>query len=204
MSQQNMPTILEKFQRIVKDHNITRMAESRSRGNIQEFIDRVKAENKFLMDWWIIGPFDNPDEKGLQIVYPPENEFDTDKKYQGRKNHSISWKHYNSEFSGYIDFAKLYGELSDVGVAYARQIFEVSEETDLKIGVGSNDGVRLWINGKLVLDHKVARKAEPNQDVLTVPVKKGENIILLKIDQLGGGWGFYFSVLEGDKFIKSL
>ncbi|MBC8183130.1 hypothetical protein H8E88_18660 [candidate division KSB1 bacterium] len=71
----------------------------------------------------------------------------------------------------------------------------------MKIGVGSNDGVRLWINGKLVLDNKVARKAEPNQDVLTVTFKKGKNTVLLKIDQLGGGWGFYFSVLEGVEFL---
>ena len=137
----------------------------------------------------------------MQIVYPPEKEFDTKKIYRGRKNKSISWKHYNSEFSGYIDFAKLYGDLSDLGVAYARHIFEVSQDTELKIGVGSNDGVRLWINGKLTLDNKIARKAEPNQDILTVPVKKGKNNILLKIDQLGGGWGFYFSVLEGADFL---
>lgn len=71
----------------------------------------------------------------------------------------------------------------------------------MKIGVGSHDGVRLWINGKLVLDNKVARKAEPNQDVLTVTFKKGKNTVLLKIDQLGGGWGFYFSVLEGVEFL---
>jgi hypothetical protein len=201
LSRQNMPAILEKFQRIVKDYNITRMAENTSRGNIQEFIDRVKAENMFLMDWWIIGPFDNPDQKGLQVVYPPEKEFDTDKTYHGRKNRSVTWKRYNNEFSGYIDLAKLYGELSDSGVAYARQTIEVTKDTDLRIGVGSNDGVRLWINGKLLLDKKVARKAEPNQDVLTVPLKKGKNTILLKIDQFGGGWGFYFSVLEGGDFL---
>ena len=70
----------------------------------------------------------------------------------------------------------------------------MEKDTDVQIGIGSNDGVRMWINGKLVLDHKIARKAEPNQEILTTQFRKGENTILIKIDQLGGGWGFYFSI----------
>lgn len=67
----------------------------------------------------------------------------------------------------------------------------------MKIGIGSNDGARLWINGKLVFDRKISRRAEPNQDVLIVDLKKGTNDILMKVDQTGGGWGFYFTILEG-------
>jgi hypothetical protein len=78
----------------------------------------------------------------------------------------------------------------------------MSKDANLKVGIGSNDDVRLWVNGKMVLDHKIARKADPNQDILTVPLFKGENTVLLKIDQLGGGWGFYFSVLDGVKFME--
>jgi hypothetical protein len=55
----------------------------------------------------------------------------------------------------------------------------------------------VFVNNKLVLDNKIARSAEPNQDIITIPLKKGQNIVLLKIDQLGGGWGFYFTILEG-------
>ena len=54
LSQQNMPAILEKFQRILKDHNITRVAENRSRGDIQEFINQVKAENRFLKVYLLV------------------------------------------------------------------------------------------------------------------------------------------------------
>ena len=70
------------------------------------------------------------------------------------------------------------------------------EDKSMKIGVGSNDGVRMWLNGELVLDHKVLRKAEPNQEILNLPFKKGNNSVLIKIDQFGGGWGLYFSLLD--------
>ena len=62
--------------------------------------------------------------------------------------------------------------------------------------------ISAWINGKLVLDKQVGRPAVPNQDVLTVPFQKGENTVLMKIDQIGGGWGFYFSVMEGEELMK--
>ena len=194
MSAEDMPAVLEKFQRIIKEHNISQMAEGKERGDISKLLKQVQAASLFLTDWWLIGPFDNPDEKGLQVAYPPEHEYDTTKTYTGRNNRPVAWRHYNNNVSGYIDFTKIL-QPSDYGVAYARGIIKMSTDADLKIGVGSNDGARLWVNGKLVLDHKIARKAEPNQDVLTVPLHKGENTLLLKIDQLGGGWGFYFSIM---------
>jgi hypothetical protein len=48
----------------------------------------------------------------------------------------------------------------------------------------------------------VSRLAVPNEDIVTVPFKKGINNVLLKIDQIGGGWGFYFSIMEGQDFLK--
>jgi hypothetical protein len=195
LSEQEMPDVLNKFQRILKEHNITRIAENADRGNIQYFVNRVLAKGFFVPDWWIIGPFDNSDANGLQTVYPPETEFKKDKAYFGKNKKTIGWEYYQNKQSGYIDFTKIY-KPSDNGVAYARRVITMPKDDVLKIGVGSNDGVRLWVNGKLELDNKIARKAEPNQDILNISLKKGENTILLKIDQLGGGWGFYFSVLD--------
>jgi hypothetical protein len=204
LDSQEMPLVLNKFQRIIKDNNITQIAEGRDLGNISKFIERVQEQQRYLTNWWIIGPFDNPNENGLKTVYPPEEDFDTTATYIGRNDQSIRWQHINNNLSGYIDFTKLFKQ-SDLGVAYAKGTIESSENTDMKIGIGSNDGVRLWVNGKLVLDHKIARKAEPSQDVLTVSLKKGKNSVLLKIDQLGGGWGFYFTILEGQKiFVHGL
>ncbi|GEM_PF-5657688 len=54
----------------------------------------------------------------------------------------------------------------------------------------------MWVNGKLVHEKIIGRPALPNEDTVMVSFKKGENIVLLKIDQLGGSWGFYFSILE--------
>jgi len=195
LSKKEMPEVLKKFERIIAENKITRMAESKDVGNIAAFIGRVKNASDFISDWWLIGPFDNTNGNGLTTSFPPESEFDISKIYKGIETQEVKWKRYNNKESGYIDLTKVFHP-SENGVVYAARIFNMNKAKSMKIGVGSNDGVRMWLNGKLVLDQKVMRKAEPNQEILTLPFKKGENSVLIKIDQFGGGWGFYFSLLD--------
>ena len=162
--------------------------------NWRRYKDRL-SEGKFITDWWLIGPFDNTNRKGIEKVYPPEIEFIAEKSYSGRENQKISWQKYDENNNEYISLAKLFKPLDD-GVVYARRIFNLKNEANIKIGLGTNDGVKMWVNGKLVHKNVVGRAAVPNEDIVSVTFNKGENVVLLKIDQLGGGWGFYFSLLD--------
>ena len=200
LSNEEMPAVLEKFERIIKENRIKVMAEFTGDRDIQAFIDRVKSADEFISDWKIIGPFANSDGKGLSVSYPPEKEINFNKNYKGLNGAEVKWRSYSNPLSGYVDFTKIF-KTHDEGVAYAYRIFKLDKAEKLKIGVGSNDGVRMWLNGKLVLDHAAKRKAKPNQEILTLPFKKGDNTVLIKVDQFGGGWGMYFSLLK--KGIKS-
>jgi hypothetical protein len=200
LTQKEMPKVLQKFQRITEENEITQLAENPKRGSVVKFIKNIKEQYTYLTDWWIIGPFDNPDEIGLNLRYPPENEFDIGKSYLAKNNKSISWKYIENKESGYIDFIKFFGDPND-GVAYAKTTIQLKQAGKIKIGLGSNDGVKLWINGVLVHTNKTARKAVPNQDIVKVNMRKGNNNILIKVDQTGGGWGFYFTFIEGSEFI---
>ena len=136
----------------------------------------------------------------MEKVYPPEKEFNPDRKYIGSNNRQVVWQLYDGKDNAYISLAKLF-KPSDEDVVYARRLFNLEENANLKIGLGSNDGVKMWINGKLVHSNIVARTALPNDDVVTAPFNKGENVVLLKIDQLGGGWGFFFTIIEGGEYL---
>lgn len=194
LNKEKMPAVLEKFERIIKEHKITKMAETPQYADISAFVERVKSANEFITDWQIIGTFENTDGNGLQTVYPPEKEIILDKTYGGLNGSKIKWQSYANPLSGYINFTKLFN-LNEEGVVYTYRVFKMDKNEKLKIGVGSNDGVRMWLNGKLVLDHATMRRAEPNQEILNLDFNKGDNTVLIKIDQFGGGWGLYFSVL---------
>jgi len=192
ISEGKLAETLNDYKRIIADNRITRTAEGAEPGNISKFIEAVETAEHYVKDWWIIGPFDNEERKGFATVYEPEKEFDTTKTYSGKNGAKVNWKKYPGEAIGFVNFAKSFAVKKNV-VSYAFRNMHLTEAKTMRFGVGSNDGVRVWINGKLELDRPVLRKAVPNDDVISVPMKKGNNTILVKVDQLGNKWGFYFT-----------
>ena len=191
-SGEEMPAVLAQFKRIVAAHNIKQLAERGGQQAIADFITSVENAQTYVADWWIIGPFDNTDRAGFDTAYPPEIEIDVAAQYTGSQQEVVRWRRYENKLSGYIDFARLMSA-GEEGVAYAYRSFEVEQDTDMEVGIGSNDGVKLWVNGELLLNENASRVAQPDQEIVTLPLKRGANDVLIKIDQLGGAWGFYFS-----------
>jgi len=195
-SREEMPAALSRFKNILEHHHITFIAEDpKTYGNLEKFLENIQlaSNSEFYTDWQVIGPFDNEDQQGLTRVYPPEKEFDSTKVYTGVNAQKISWKKYNNNTTGYIDLNKLFSPSENV-VAYARKVLTLPEAQSMKFGVGNNDGIRIWINDKLVFNQATAVKG-PNQHIFTVHLNKGQNVVLLKVSQLKHAWGFYFTHL---------
>jgi hypothetical protein len=76
---------------------------------------------------------------------------------------------------------------------------ESEKEQKIKAYVGSDDGVKVWVNGELVHENKVSRPVEVDNDEFTARLRAGQNSILLKISQLGGPWGFILRYAEVEK-----
>ena len=58
------------------------------------------------------------------------------------------------------------------------------------LAVGSDDAIKVWVNGKLVVSDWVGRKVTPYEDLYPVEVRKGENEIHAVIVNFKGPWGF--------------
>ena len=63
---------------------------------------------------------------------------------------------------------------------------------ELPLALGSDDAIKVWINGKQVLSNFVGRAVEKKQERVNVPLKRGQNDLLIKIVNGGGQGGFYF------------
>ncbi len=57
---------------------------------------------------------------------------------------------------------------------------------------GSDDGIKVWLNGDVVLEHYVGRKVEADQERVIVPLRAGTNTLVAKVVNMGAGHGFYF------------
>ena len=60
--------------------------------------------------------------------------------------------------------------------------------------VGSDDSVKVWVNGEQVHANAVNRGAQDFQDTFNVDIKSGDNVIMVKVCECGGGWSMFFGI----------
>ncbi|MEW6236108.1 MAG: PQQ-binding-like beta-propeller repeat protein [Candidatus Omnitrophota bacterium] len=155
-------------------------------------------QNGYLIHWKILGPTpwdesDNPVDK----VFIGEPNVDVEKAVEanGRK---MDWKDYVSGSDvGEVDLANMLGDFTNAA-AYAYGEFELKKAQELRLKLGSNDGYKCWFNGEEAGRFDGGRIYIPDKDSLDVKGRMGVNRILLKITQMGGGWGFGARVTDRD------
>ncbi|QDU55946.1 PSD1 and planctomycete cytochrome C domain-containing protein [Aeoliella mucimassa] len=86
-----------------------------------------------------------------------------------------------------------------VSAMFVYRTIESDQARAITVGVGSDDGVRIYLNGKKVHDKRTPRGVTVNEDQVTLKLKQGTNELLMKIVNHGGGCGFAFSVPEGNE-----
>ncbi len=62
----------------------------------------------------------------------------------------------------------------------------------MRVSLGSDDSVKVWLNGELVHENRAARPVAPDQDFVRLNLKAGVNTLLLKVVNHGGEYAFYF------------
>jgi len=153
----------------------------------------MRPHREFIPAWSLIGPFPNPRDPsqkrlGLDMVYAPEKEIDIAKTYAGAEGRTIGWQHVKTPKSGLIDLTLF--DPHDLVVAYAFTYVYSPEAQTLPLLFGSDDGVKVFLNGDEVYRLMTVRGTQVDQDSVSLHLKKGWNRLLLKIENNFGGYGF--------------
>lgn len=94
-----------------------------------------------------------------------------------------------------IDLDKQYSG-ADFAAAFALAEIRADKEVKTFLGVGSDDGIRIWHNGKLIHDNWIPRGVSKDADLVPITLQPGSNQILLKVQDLQQGWGFVIRLLN--------
>ncbi|MFA5863193.1 MAG: alpha-amylase family protein [Phycisphaerae bacterium] len=161
----------------------------------------IERETSGSLRWMIVGPFDNPESKGFDIPYGPElGQIDLTAEYVGACGKTVRWKSYPIP-GNYVNFLDQFLPKEWV-CAYAYTIIESPEECDAIYVVGSDDGIKIWLNDQLVHRMFRLRGVYQEQDVVPVHLRKGKNHILVKVEQRFWDWGFILQILRPAEPIK--
>ncbi len=79
--------------------------------------------------------------------------------------------------------------------AYALiNIISTRDQNGVSMGVGSDDAVKVWLNGTVVHRNNVDRRTTGIQDRFSVNLKAGDNLLLVKVSDNFGDWGMFFKI----------
>ena len=87
---------------------------------------------------------------------------------------------------------KVHAFAAEVGAVYLHRVIRAPAPRKLMVSLGSDDGLKAWLNGKLVHEKNVQRGVAPDQDEVGLDLVAGENHLLLKVVNFGGACGVYF------------
>jgi len=159
------------------------------------------AARKFIREWNLVGPFDAADLDDLPTVYPPEKEAAPAQSYKGKNGDAVKWRTFRAGESGYVRLDDLIRP-NEQAIAYGLAYVHSPDDRDATLLVGSDDGVRVWINGEIVHTNPIYRAAEPDLDRVPIRLKKGWNKVLVKDLQGAGGWGFYVRIADPEGVLR--
>ena len=185
---QQSKDVLKKVIQISKNDSLRQQA--------QEAINQIELFDDYLTAWQVSGPYAKDEADGTQlfdIAFAPEEADARD----------VVWRIMpvgtNKDRPWLMELDKALG--GENRAAYLRNKVWSNKSQKVRLELGSDDGIKVWLNGQLVHANNVTRGAGPAQDKAEVTLKQGWNRLLLKITQSGGGWAACarFRRLDGSK-----
>lgn len=137
----------------------------------------------FLTDWQIIGPFDNKDEKGFDVAYPPEEEVDPEAEYIGVLG-KLVWQPISTDNDfGVVNIADQLENYKG-SLMYATTTWNSPKAQEVEVRLGTPNAWKLWVNDQLVFEREeYHRSTKMDQYKVPVELRAGKNRILLKVCQ---------------------
>ncbi len=148
----------------------------------------------FLTDWQLLGPFDNEQGSGFDTPYPPETAIDLEASVDAR-GRELTWRRMPQTSSGFLPFSRLFHPSEQV-LAYAATTLEVPEDMDVALRLGSDEAIRVFIDGHPVFEHDVRRSCRLDQDAFGVHLSAGRHTLVVKLAQRVEDWGFALRITD--------
>lgn len=162
---------------------------------------RIPVGGAFVRDWLVIGPFPNKARQPLDpATHPPEDELDLSASYAGGSG-PVKWLPV-ALAGNCLDLGRLL-KTTEPATAYALACLVADEEMPMTLGLGSDDGAKVWVNGEEVLSRAEGGRAQPRQERGKVRLIRGENVVFAKVSSAGASWQLYLSIeAEADALQK--
>ena len=170
----------------------------------------------YINTWYIIGPWENYGRDDFALIHPPELSVDLDAVYtDGQKGVGIEetdsdpikvvgpkvtldgvlrWKFMQSE-----SMHNTVPVTTDHSTYYAYTEVYFDEAISMLVAIGTDDGGRLWINGRDVWQDAGTSWYNIDEHIEPFEFRQGWNTILIRLENTGGSaTGFSLMIIPAD------
>ncbi len=170
-------------------------AESKSqavRSRAAKVIRSVERFSDYVTAWQVAGPYERKGKDGSQLIdvaFPPES----------ANAKGVAWRILTTRTQGkqpwMLEFHPLFG--GENRACYVRTWVHSDKVQAALLEFGTDDGSKVWLNGKVVHADGAGGAAVPGEHKVPVQLRKGWNALLLKVTQYTGPWQFCFRIRSG-------
>ncbi len=143
-------------------------------------------------NWYIVGPFATADgAEAYDTIYGPEA--------AGPLDFDATWRGQSWRYAPGVKEAEVVSLARGVGAEYvARELWSPVPRT-MHVSMGSDDGLQVYVNGRLVHEARVDRAAAPDQEQVTFDIPTGRSTLVCKFINTGGDGGMYHRGIVPDE-----
>lgn len=162
----------------------------------------LELKGTFLENWLISNAFPNENNEGFSKDYLTEiggEATAAPKPAYGDtfgKGASGLWQ-VTTSVTPFIDLATPFKNAVNK-VAYAFATLNSTYSREVQLSVGSDDGIKIFLNGQVVHQNPVFRSHRLDSELVSVRLKQGSNHLMVKITQGDGAWGFSIRLIGAE------
>jgi hypothetical protein len=153
---------------------------------------------QFMRKWLVLGPLPYPikddiffaSKEGQKVAFDTDSiDFLNFTPEVTIDNTQYQWSVLESKYD-IIDLTRLSEEKNDFNVTYLWAQIKMPGDMIGTLGIGSNDAVKVWLNGQLVHENWIYRSVVSDNDRVPVTFRNGTNHLVIKVQNAMGPWGF--------------
>lgn len=89
------------------------------------------------------------------------------------------------------------GDVNDHSSYALITLESATAQSDVTMAAGSDDAIKIWLNGEVVHNNPIDREAVDFKDTFKVDLNKGDNLLLVKVGERGGWWSMFVGIEVG-------
>ncbi len=162
-------------------------------------IDAFCGQRGIPQNWSMLGPFDNPPQGdryvGLDQDHGVAPRPDFRKSHVGKDGREVRWQPIPAReirSNGAIGLDDLIGGFECL--AYVHSRFTVEADGPYEILAGSDDGCRMWVDGREVFYLNETKGTFADEYVIPIELDAGEHEVLMAVEQRFAAWMFFWRI----------